>query len=792
MKKKTCMTAFLFAAVAVCSGFVGCAVPEGQPQTGGTQTNIAITTSKVDVIATIGEVSATGLNGVAMVEPVVSGNSLGLNNIAPGDKVNFNITVQNNSSIKVKYRTKIFCAEGAELMSALLFTVDGEDYSGLISYVSEWSVWDKSGSYVIPVAIELPETVQDCQGVTCKITYAVEAVQGNATTEDESEFIKTKVATAEEFETALNYVNENGGTVKLADNITLTEADGVIINNSVALDLNGKTLTMPRDASFTVKDRGELSVENGTLAMSNSEVTGAAVYVEENGTVNLDGATLTADCYGIFPYGSAFVNVRNSIISASSAIATNAETSENYGAVINIEKSELIGVTGMLVNVPCTVNVTDSKLTGTFQGLVVRGGNVYVENSVISNVAEDGNLADYFDNKNWGTGNTVNLAGLTVGNKSAGSYQYPSNVTLIDTRVTSTGYYPTVYMYGNATADIGATIVYNGGCELGDIIQGGGVTEAVKADLIIKNADDLFNFASEVNGGNNYAGKTVALARDIDLENRAWSPVGEYYTSTADAHAFSGTFNGNGHTVSNLNVNSEGNNAGLFGYIQTSGNSSPVIKNLTVHNAQVSGVSRVAVIVGNGYQGRVDNCHVNGIINVTGNYQAGGLMGYGYAAVNNCSVICEEGSTVTGVYKESDLEGDSIGGLIGYSAEVSSEYTNLTVKGLSVAGTRKVGGLIGQVGTYDRLISNITVENVTVSINASREYVNGNTGKIFAGGVFGETTSGTKVTLTGRANNITVNGAVESTTGAVAGGTRSNIVIDIDGVETANITVNVL
>ncbi|MBR5012482.1 MAG: prepilin-type N-terminal cleavage/methylation domain-containing protein, partial [Clostridia bacterium] len=63
----------------------------------------------------------------------------------------------------------------------------------------------------------------------------------------------------------------------------------------------------------------------------------------------------------------------------------------------------------------------------------------------------------------------------------------------------------------------------------------------------------LENFRDAVNGGATYQGITVGLTADITL-NDGWTPIGEFKRAKA-AQGFQGTFDGNGHTISNLNNN---------------------------------------------------------------------------------------------------------------------------------------------------------------------------------------------------------------------------------------------
>lgn len=66
----------------------------------------------------------------------------------------------------------------------------------------------------------------------------------------------------------------------------------------------------------------------------------------------------------------------------------------------------------------------------------------------------------------------------------------------------------------------------------------------------ISTADDLFALAEEVNNGTSYEGEYFSLTKDIDLEGKAWTPIGD----RLDQDEFLGTFDGNDHTVSGLCV----------------------------------------------------------------------------------------------------------------------------------------------------------------------------------------------------------------------------------------------
>lgn len=295
--------------------------------------------------------------------------------------------------------------------------------------------------------------------------------------------------------------------------------------------------------------------------------------------------------------------------------------------------------------------------------------------------------------------------------------------------------------------------------------------EAAKS-YTVTNAAQLAWIAEQVNAGDNFAGKTVVLAGDIDLNSYAWTPIG-----TSD-HPFSGIFDGAGGTISNLVVNlPEQSFVGLFGRIATSGNTPATLKNISIRNAAVTGLSQVGAVAGSAYTGRVENCSVRGDIRIEGNYQTGGISGYGYASFAECSVTGEAGSYVKGIFKKSDLEGDATGGIVGYAAEKSDPEAAVIDRcsaSIDVEGSRKVGGIAGQVGTYANL-SGCTFSG-NVKTNAPEQYIADNKGKIMVGGIFGELAGGTPVINIRSctvASGSTVTGCDAATTGLLYGGCRN-------------------
>ncbi len=126
------------------------------------------------------------------------------------------------------------------------------------------------------------------------------------------------------------------------------------------------------------------------------------------------------------------------------------------------------------------------------------------------------------------------------------------------------------------------------------------------------------------------------------MSGAGWVPIGG-----AD---YSGNFNGNGYSISNLYINREEEMyVGLFG---TSSDFSGTIGNLSIINADITGVSYVGVFVGSeGFTGIIDNCYAKGYISGS---PAGGIV----------SAYVLNGGSVSKCYFDGSLEGSNVGGLV--------------------------------------------------------------------------------------------------------------------------------
>ena len=135
------------------------------------------------------------------------------------------------------------------------------------------------------------------------------------------------------------------------------------------------------------------------------------------------------------------------------------------------------------------------------------------------------------------------------------------------------------------------------------------------------------------------------------------------------------------------------------------------------------------------FTGAAEDCHVTGAVNVTGNYKVSGMFGDGYANLSGCTVNAT--GSVTGIYLARDLEGDCVGGLIGFRGEGDTITANCSVSGIKVSGSRKVGGLIGSAYA-DNQTTGCSVSGASLACNAPYDYAKGSAkNQLCVGGLIG-------------------------------------------------------
>ena len=242
------------------------------------------------------------------------------------------------------------------------------------------------------------------------------------------------------------------------------------------------------------------------------------------------------------------------------------------------------------------------------------------------------------------------------------------------------------------------------------------------ADVLeIATADELVSFAKSVSDGSmgGYAGLTVVLTADIDCADVEWTPAGTMDLVDMGNYAsmFQGTFDGQGHKISNVTWASDDPvvGAGVIGM------NLGVVKNLVVENASVTATNPYGMAVGCvvGYNmGMIDNVQLIGTNEVSATNAIGGIAGGSTGSVTNCSV---EDVTVH-VLGDNDFSDGRIiqcdvaecGGLV-IGGAFGGTIDNCTARGTIIAEGNEPVGLGGIAGCLEMMdsMSNCSV-NVTI------------------------------------------------------------------------------
>jgi hypothetical protein len=212
----------------------------------------------------------------------------------------------------------------------------------------------------------------------------------------------------------------------------------------------------------------------------------------------------------------------------------------------------------------------------------------------------------------------------------------------------------------------------------------------------------LIRSRADLEAVNNNLGGAFALAGDLDLSGVTYTQA----VIAAGGSQFTGSFAGLGHVISDLTINSTGDNVGLFG------TNSGSIRDLGIVGGSVSGRDTVGALVGGNDGGTLNNVYATGA--VSGLERVGGLVG------------SSGNGTIADAYATGAViaSGSIVGGLVGYheAGTISTSYATGAVSGVNV-----VGGLVG-TGT-----GTITDAYATGAVIASG----------FAGGLVGLYANGT-------------------------------------------------
>ena len=210
----------------------------------------------------------------------------------------------------------------------------------------------------------------------------------------------------------------------------------------------------------------------------------------------------------------------------------------------------------------------------------------------------------------------------------------------------------------------------------------------------ISTEEQLFGLASLVNEEQfdnwkptrteNFKGVTFNLVKDIEL-TYYWTPIG-----TGDAVNFAGIFDGNGHTISGLDIDETSEYTGFFGYLTGQ------VCNLSIEGDIQSSGNNCGALAGQlAPGGKIVNCVTD--VTISGKGQVGGVVGYNNCGTLQNSINCAD---IIGSYTVGGVVGENWGGVL---SECGNRGKVISIdEGVAVNGT---GGVAGRSVSADSVLS---------------------------------------------------------------------------------------
>jgi len=522
-----------------------------------------------------------------------------------------------------------------------------------------------------------------------------------------TEFI---ITTAEQLAGLAQLVNSGtsmeGKTIKLGDDIVLNNTTGWENWATSNAGLEQWNTIGNYYQSFQGIFDGDGHVISGVYINSGSDCQG--LFGSNSGTIKNLGVVASYIKGGYYVGGLVGWNVDGSATISNSYATGNVSGASGVGGLAggNIQSAKII-------NSYATGNVSGENDVGGLVGWNVDGG------ATINNSFATGNVS--------GTGSSVGgLAGFngsgiitnsyydkeTSGQSDAGkgipkTTQYMQSEEFVETLQFVARIMSSIWIYSEGEYP---KLSY------ADYLSGDGTEEN---PYIIETKEQLDTFSLVVNFGRDYSGKHLKLGNDITINNTTdWQSWNEETTGLTQwtaiggtsSPSFQGTFDGDGHVISGVYINSGSDYQGLFS------SNSGTIKNLGVVASYIKGGSYVGGLVGYN-SGTITNSYATG--NVAGTRLVGGLVGNNSGTITNSYATGNVAGT--GDYDVVGT-GDYVGGLVGING---GTITNSYATG-NVSGTSHVGGLAGDGGT-------ITNSYATGNVAGTGDYVGGLVGSSYYG-----------------------------------------------------------
>ena len=427
-------------------------------------------------------------------------------------------------------------------------------------------------------------------------------------------------------------------------------------------------------------------------------ICGGGVYVNGSSSFEMSGEAKIEGCQAISTsaYGggvyvsssSSFVMTAKAEIEGCRAISNSANSSKGGG--VHLANATTFTLSGSAVIQNCTA--TNSVNSGKAYGGGVSAACVWEitleDNASIAGcIAANGSGLYITGSQLPGYGKLFANGGSVDGDVVLGD---PTDTTVGPGTITGTG---ETKFNGKVTVTTGSTIesgkfngevinngTITGGTFTGTVINNGTITDGTfsgKPARItgsgtetdpyqISTAEGLKWFRDKVNSAKTKEETKICavLTEDIDLNNEPWTPIGIGEDTRKEDLPYSGTFDGNGHTISGLNVNYGDKNGGLFCYVK-----SATIKNLTVAGSVTySSGDGIAYggIVGYADSSTIENC--TNRCTVTGRWYAGGIVGW---SADSDIIGCANFGNISSPFRSGGICGIVIGQVDAYGIDAT-------------------------------------------------------------------------------------------------------------------------
>lgn len=294
--------------------------------TSSSSVNIAVTSGNVEVTASVVDIQKSYVDehGETVNGKLFSGDAtfdegartVTLSHVLPKDTVKFKVRVVNGSNVAIKYRMVMSVVEDNGLFSSLNITLDGKKFYGYTSGTKYTLLDAEKQIDDISVVISLPKEAT-CNGSACKLTYKVEAVQGNASVEDFPEVPENTLAVNTTEDVRVLEKAISGENAVLDKDVVITKAPDTVASS---LSIKEPT-TLNLNAMIKTPDNMGNNKKNFTALIVDADTT---INADDNGGID----TGTNGGYGI--------NVRNG-----AKLTINGGNYYGGGTAVQVQKGEL-------------------------------------------------------------------------------------------------------------------------------------------------------------------------------------------------------------------------------------------------------------------------------------------------------------------------------------------------------------------------------------------------------------------------------------------------------------------